>query len=102
MQKVTKIFNIKLYAISYKHAGETVVNKTSEGTSCTVNLWFADHVGTNQHRYNRPTVDEISVDFISENVEPPGHNYLVVHSLEGGPKMLSIYSLHCDNIMYPL
>jgi hypothetical protein len=88
--------------IIYKSAGEALVNKTSAGTACTVNLCLVDHVDTDQWQYNRPTADEVTHVFISENVEPSGHCYIVVHGREGGPKVVSSYSAHCDLVMYLL
>jgi hypothetical protein len=60
-----------------------------------------DHFGTDQHQYNRSTAYEVTGVLISENIELPGHCYVVVHSCEGCPDMLSYYSPHCDySVMY--
>jgi len=53
-------------------------------------------------RFNKPSADEIAADFSSTEGEPPQNRHVVVHHRQGGPKLLSVMSPHCDPMVYPL
>jgi hypothetical protein len=53
-------------------------------------------------RYNKPITDELVAVFTSTEGEPPQNRHVVVHLRQGGPKLLSVLSPHCDSMVYLL
>lgn len=102
IQILSNILANNPYAISYHNAGNVLRQEMLTNQPRTIDLRFVDSICLDQRRYNKPTANEIAGVFFSETGEPPHNRYVVAHGKQGGPKLLSTYSPHCDPMMYPL
>lgn len=88
------------YAVAYQNAAEALNAELS--SQVEVSLRFTDFVPMNSRTSNKPTAEEIAGLFSSVDGEPPGFRHVVSHYKQGGPKLLSVLSPHCDPMLYPL
>jgi len=97
--RLAEILSENPYLQIYKKASEEMV--LEEGRN-ELELRFVDNINMDLRRYNKPTADEIAGVFNSTEGEPPSHRHVVIYHRQGGPKLLSTLSPHCDPMLYPL
>jgi hypothetical protein len=81
----TELSQLRLWFTECKPVNDVVL-----GTAHTFQLWFVVHVDTDQRRrYSTPATDETASVCISENGDPPGHRYVIMHGRGADPKIPS-------------